>query len=92
VTVRRYSGGTDHVQVHVENVHQKVVPCCLKGRRVGMPLLSKQHFNVTLDDNSCAQLRNLRVREVTANHGGTAFSLVISLTHVLSMLLLRVLT
>eukprot|EP00698_Gefionella_okellyi_P016973 TRINITY_DN4915_c0_g1_i1.p1 TRINITY_DN4915_c0_g1~~TRINITY_DN4915_c0_g1_i1.p1 ORF type:complete len:423 (+),score=75.94 TRINITY_DN4915_c0_g1_i1:25-1293(+) len=68
------------VSCAVEDMYQNVVAVCLKGRRQGQRLLSQEILSVTFDATNEAELRNIRVREVTANHGGMAFALVLRLS------------
>lgn len=50
-----------------------------RGQRRGRPLLSQQTYTVTWSPQWSCELPNLRIREVTANHGGTQFTLEFTL-------------
>eukprot|EP00698_Gefionella_okellyi_P022373 TRINITY_DN740_c1_g1_i1.p1 TRINITY_DN740_c1_g1~~TRINITY_DN740_c1_g1_i1.p1 ORF type:complete len:494 (+),score=125.72 TRINITY_DN740_c1_g1_i1:62-1543(+) len=61
----------------LEDMHGHHVTTVLKGRRAGARMLAQEEFTVGFAANMEAELRNVRVREVSSNHAGTAFSLVV---------------
>eukprot|EP00698_Gefionella_okellyi_P003957 TRINITY_DN13668_c0_g1_i1.p1 TRINITY_DN13668_c0_g1~~TRINITY_DN13668_c0_g1_i1.p1 ORF type:complete len:363 (-),score=51.16 TRINITY_DN13668_c0_g1_i1:75-1163(-) len=68
-----------HVHVALVDVHNNVIETIVKGRSAGARILAQELFTVPLTSDRHFMIPNIRVREVSANHGGAAFALQISL-------------
>eukprot|EP00698_Gefionella_okellyi_P004990 TRINITY_DN14597_c0_g1_i1.p1 TRINITY_DN14597_c0_g1~~TRINITY_DN14597_c0_g1_i1.p1 ORF type:complete len:349 (-),score=64.05 TRINITY_DN14597_c0_g1_i1:57-1103(-) len=63
--------------VSIEDMHGHTIGTIVKGKRAGEPILSSEQFQVNVNTNFEMDVPNVRIREVSANHGAAAFCLVV---------------
>jgi hypothetical protein len=72
--------GRARVALTLEDAHGGAVSEVAKGRRSGARIINQDEIEVAVSTDGALELGNVRIREVSRNHAGGAFRLVMSLT------------
>lgn len=72
------SDGRMRIVLTVEDAHGGAVGEVAKGRRSGARIVNQHEFEAQVAADGTAELANVRIREVSRNHAGGAFRLVIA--------------